>query len=325
MGDGAPLPEIRVTEDCNYIAAFLTLACPYRCEYCINSFETPERSARGDGRLLRGAEWARGLSRLTNLEREEGLVPVTLQGGEPSVHPDFYDVINALPERIRLDVLTNLAFDVEEMIARVRPERLRREAPYASIRVSYHPGQVPFEDLLAKVHRLQEAGFDVGIWAVEHPAVSEHVRAAQRRALGEGIDFRLKEFLGYYQGRLHGQYKYAGACALGRRRRVWCRTTELIVGPEGSVYRCHRCLYEGGEPIGHILDAAFRMDGAWRACDWYGHCNPCDVKVKTNRLQQFGHTAVEIRPWTGEQREEEPGRTGEKKTGSVAGAGARGV
>ena len=31
-----------------------------------------------------------------------------------------------------------------------------------------------------------------------------------------------------------------------------------------------------------------------RPCDVYGHCNPCDIKVKTNRFQEFGHTSVQI-------------------------------
>ena len=286
------LPEGSLAKDCNYIAAFLTFACPYACSYCINSFE----SERGRyGRMMRGEEWVRGLSRLTNLEQADGVVPITLQGGEPSLHPEFYEIINALPERIRIDILTNLSFDIEEMIARVNPDRLRREAPYASIRVSYHPQQMDLDELLTKTHRLLEAGFHIGIWAVRHPQQEEIVLAAQERAIAEGIDFRLKDFLGYYQGKLYGEYTYPDACSMQSQRQVQCRTTELILGPGGEVYRCHHDLYENYTPVGHILDPEFRHTGEFRPCDCYGHCNPCDVKVKTNRLQQFGHTSVEIR------------------------------
>jgi hypothetical protein len=285
------LSEIRITDDCNYIAAFLTMACPYRCPYCINEFESGRRQ---HGRMS-GEQWVQGLSRLANLEREEGIVPVTLQGGEPSVHPDFYYLIQHLPERIRLDILTNLCFDVEEMIARVNPERLRREAPYASIRVSYHPSQVRLDDLLAKVHRLLEAKFSVGIWGLLHPDQAEHILQAQTRAKSEGIDFRTKEFLGFADGKLHGEYRYPEACFLQETRHVLCRTTELIVGPDGGVHRCHHDLYEHFPPIGHILDPEFAMTGEFLPCDCFGHCNPCDIKVKTNRLQQFGHTSVAIK------------------------------
>ena len=36
------------------------------------------------------------------------------------------------------------------------------------------------------------------------------------------------------------------------------------------------------------------MIDEYRDCYVYGDCNPCDVKVKTNRFQQFGHTSVDI-------------------------------
>lgn len=285
------LPPVALTDDCNYVAAFLTMACPYRCSYCINEFEGRRRVARP----LNAEAWIAGLSRLANLDRDSGPIPVTLQGGEPSCHPGFYDIINGVPERIALDVLTNLSFDVGEMIARVDPRRLRRDAPYASIRVSYHPSEADIDELLAKTHRLLEAGFSVGVYGVLHPDTADHIHVVQERARAEGIDFRTKEFLGFAHGKLYGQYRYEDACSCNVTRPVHCRTTELIIGPNGNIYRCHHDIYENYPPIGHLLDADFRMEKVFRPCDCFGHCNPCDVKVKTNRLQQFGHTSVEIR------------------------------
>jgi len=285
------LPAVEITGHCNYIAAFLTMACPYRCSYCINTYESPRRQ----GPLLGADAWIAALSRLVNLDKATGQVPVTLQGGEPSVHPGFYEIINGLPERIRIDVLTNLCFDVEEMIGRVKPERLRREAPYASIRVSYHPSEVSLDELLGKTHRLLEAGFHVGIWAVLVPGEEEPILAAQERGRREGIDFRTKEFLGFHGGQLYGQYDDEGAVRMEQRRRVMCSTSELLMGPDGSVYRCHRDLYAGEGAIGNILDPSFEMSEEYRLCEHYGHCNPCDRKVKTNRRQEFGHVAVRSR------------------------------
>jgi len=284
------LPDIPIRDECNYIAVFLTMACTYRCSYCINEFASRRRSYS----LMSAEEWVRGLSRLTNLEREQGEVPVTLSGGEPSLHPGFYEIINRLPERIRIDILTNLSFDVEEMIAKVDPARLRREAPYASIRVSYHPEQVSLRVLLDKTHRLLEAGFHVGIWGVLHPDQFETILRARELARREGIDFRTKEFLGYHKGILHGHFKYPEACTGGEGKEVLCRTSELLIAPDGSIHRCHHHLYERYPAIGHLLDPDFRMTDEYRYCSRFGFCNPCDVKVKTNRLQQFGYTAVSI-------------------------------
>lgn len=291
MPNHTPLPPITVSKDCNYIAVFLTMACPYRCSYCINEFE----SSRKKESLMRADDWVQALNRLVNLERDTGPIPITMQGGEPSCHPDFYEIINRLDHRIPIDILTNLCFDVEDMILKVDPERLRRSAPYASIRVSYHPGQVEVDELFAKTQRLLEAGFSVGVYGVMHPDTAEHIRQVQRRARQEGLDFRTKEFLGYADGKLHGTYKYPGACACQFSKTVQCRTTELIIGPDGSIFRCHHDIYEHYPPVGHILDADYQMTNEFRPCHCFGHCNPCDVKVKTNRLQQFGHTSVEIR------------------------------
>lgn len=285
------LPDIPIPADCNYIAAFLTMACPYSCSYCINHFDSLHTPAK----QLSADDWIRGLSRLSNLCRNESFIPITLQGGEPTLHPGFYDIVNGLTERIRLDVLTNLTFDIDEMIARVDPERLMRTAPYASIRISYHPDQADVDVLFHKTHRLLNAGFSVGIWAVCHPDTKDHILAVQTRATEQGIDFRTKEFLGFHQGKLYGQYKFPHACTMQTERRVECRTTELLIGPDGSIFRCHHDLYDNCHPLGHILDPDFQMRNEFQTCNHYGHCNPCDIKVKTNRLQQSGHTSVDIR------------------------------
>jgi hypothetical protein len=134
----------------------------------------------------------------------------------------------------------------------------------------------------------------VGVWGVLHPGCEDAVLAAQEYCLARGIDFRTKEFLGVHEGRLHGSYSWPGACEGGSPKRVRCRTTELLIGPGGDVFRCHADLYEGREPVGHILDPAFRIDDRFRACGHFGHCNPCDVKTKTDRFQQGGHTSVRI-------------------------------
>ncbi|MBU1853253.1 MAG: radical SAM protein [Candidatus Omnitrophica bacterium] len=271
----------------NYIAVFLTLACNYRCSYCINYFEV----AQFDKLLIKGQDWARGLNRIVS--RDD--LPITLQGGEPSIHKDFIDVLNYIKPTLKIDILTNIQFDVDAFIEKVKPDRLKRVAPYAPIRVSFHPEVMRLDETLSKVLKLQMAGFDIGIWGVMHPMQEDIILEAQKRAKKMGVDFRTKEFLGDYDGSLFGTYKYKGACDKKFRKKCLCKTSELIIGPSGGVYRCHSDLYEGRKPIGSILDPDFEIKDTFRPCDWFGHCNPCDIKVKTNRFQQCGHTSVEIK------------------------------
>ena len=280
------MKSIIIPERYNYIAAFLTLACNYKCKYCINYFGETKFISKN----ISGKEWVKGLNRIVS--RDD--LPITLQGGEPSLHRDFIYIINNIEEKLHIDILTNLQFDGEEFIRQVNPERLKRNAPYPSIRVSYHPDVMDFKETVDKVLKMQEAGFSIGLFGVLHPTQEKEIKRAQKECLSLGIDFRTKEFLGEYNDRLYGTYRFPEACDRKSHEKVRCRTTELIIGRDASIYRCHSDLYEGRNPIGNLLDDNFNIEDKFRDCEMFGYCNPCDIKTKTNRFQVFGHTSVEI-------------------------------
>ncbi|MSN25210.1 MAG: radical SAM protein [Geobacter sp.] len=274
----------------NYVAYFLTLACNLACPYCINRHDV--LAAR---RLMSVDDWITAANRL--VLRQD--LPLTLQGGEPTLHPGFYRFVNEVKPEIKMDLMTNLMFDVDAFIRNVPLWRFTREAPYAAIRVSYHPGQNDINDLIAKTVKLQQAGFRIGLYGIEHPdaELRGHILECQERCLALGLDFRLKEFLGDHDGVMYGTFKYDDSVSSQTVKQCECRTSEILVDPAGNVFKCHADLYGGRNPVAHILDADFNADSIdeFRGCSHYGTCNPCDVKVKTNRFQIFGHTSVEIR------------------------------
>jgi hypothetical protein len=280
------LPPLELPVHYNYIGVFLTFACNMRCDYCINRFG----ELASGGRLLSGAEWVAGLNRLVPSTD----LPISLQGGEPTLHPEFAAIVNGIRPELHIDLLTNLETDIDLFMQKIPSSRMRRDAPYASIRVSFHPDTMQIEPLADKVLRLLQAGYSIGIWGVLHPEQKGEIQRAQEYCLSRGIDFRTKEFLGVHDGVLHGIYRYPGSCSGAMPGKALCRTTELLIGPDGSVFRCHSDLYAGRGAIGHILDPDLVISSEFRPCDHFGFCNPCDVKVKTNRFQEFGHTSVEI-------------------------------
>lgn len=284
VADTGSLAPIALPGDCNYVAAFLTLGCNLTCSYCVNHLSGQARR----GALMKGREWIAGLNRLL-LTND---LPVTLQGGEPSLHPHFVDIILGLDRRITIDVLTNLQFDVHRFVERVPAERLNREAPYAPIRVSFHPETMALEPTLDKIEVLTNAGFQVGLYSVDNDRFQPEIERARRVAGDRGIDFRIKDMLGPDGTRV--RYKYAGATGESSTRFCRCRTTELLISPAGTIHRCHHDLYNGIHPLGSILDADVAIEHVFRDCFFYGRCNPCDVKIKNNRHQVFGHTSVEI-------------------------------
>ncbi len=165
------MKRIYLPKTYNYIAVFLTFRCIYNCHYCITkfgkvSFEKEE---------LDGSQWVSALNRL--VIRDD--VPVTLQGGEPSLHKDFIYIINHLEKRINIDILTNLSFDVDRFIKKVDPQRLTRQAPYACIRVSYHPEVMHLEELIEKNLKLHKSGFSIGVYGVLHPKQKKIILDAQ--------------------------------------------------------------------------------------------------------------------------------------------------
>lgn len=287
------LKPIKPMKHHNYVAFFMTLACNLRCPYCINLHDGRPRYTKSNGTHMDVEDWITAANRL--VLRDD--LPLSIQGGEPTLYKGFYSFVNEVKEDLKMDLLTNMSFDVNEFIANVPVWRFTREAPYAAIRVSYHPGQNNIEDLIKKAFRLQDAGFRTGIYGIEHPSIVKHIMETKERCIEAGIDFRTKEFLGEWEGDLYGTFKYEGSVCGDEMKYSECRTTEIIVDPAGFVYKCHSDLYNGRNPFAHILDEDFDENKIeeFRPCDFYGDCNPCDVKVKTNRFQVFGHTSVEMR------------------------------
>jgi len=272
----------------NYIACFLTLECNLKCDYCINwhgGIRKPKY------KIIPGEKWLEALNRLAS--RTD--LPLTIQGGEPSLHPDFIWLIKNIRQDLPIDILTNLTFDIDEFIIQIDPLRLKREAPYPSIRVSYHPTSMDLDILIGKVLKLQRQGFSIGFFGLLHPKFKDQIQEAKEKCLLLGIDFRTKEFLGLFDNQLYGTYLYPEAVESIKKKRCLCRTSELIIGPDCSVFRCHHDLYRDFPPIGNLLDPDFRIEDIYRECDKFGECNPCDIKIKTNRFQVFGHTSVDIK------------------------------
>jgi len=286
--------KIKIPEAYKYICAFLTMRCNLDCSFCLNAFS--KSFDRKGWQEISGSEWVNALNKIDS--RDD--VPVTFSGGEPMLHKDFIHILNNLKPGLNIDILTNLSYEkgVESMLKNVNPERIKRNSPYASIRVSYHPEHMDAEKLVSNAKRMKDAGFSIGIWSVLYPS-SEQLSAInemQFRCKDAGIEFRLKEYTGIYRrGDFYGNFsKYPGAVFSDKTINCLCKTSELLIGPDGDVYRCHRDLFSDENPIGNVSHN-FELKDKFRKCNMYGQCHPCDVKVKTDYKQRLGHTSVEIK------------------------------
>ncbi len=282
------LPPLELPPEINYVGLFLSFACNLDCVYCIN--DPAQRGGRsamtaGPRREMPPDHWRHALGRFP--VRDD--LPLTFQGGEPLLYWGGRGLGALLAGTShRFDLLTNLALPPERMArcldGTVAP--LKREAPYPTVRVSYHPAEMDrlwgngIETLLGRCEALADLGFtvtpdkassDVGLYLVAHPDNTPYEEPARRAAAGR-VPFETKAFLGRHNGRTYGTYLYPFSTDLieggyaGTPLSCRCRTTEILVDPLGFVWPCHLYLYEtwlNGAPSAAYAAAEardFRMD-----------------------------------------------------------------
>jgi len=278
--------KIELPEHYNYIAVFLSLGCNLSCSYCINHTVGLNQQRKH----LSASEWIDALNRISSKDD----LPISLQGGEPTIHPGIYKIINGIDPKKKLDLLTNIQFDPILFMKEVSPERFSRELPYPAIRVSYHPETMDLTETIDKVKILHNNGYSIGVFMVDHPDSKNDFELTKNICAESNIVFKTKEFLGQHDNKSFGTYHYPSSVFAKTFKNCLCKTSELLISPEGDIFRCHHDLYNKILPIGHILDPRFQIEDIFRPCEFYGKCNPCDVKLKNNRHQNFGHCSVEI-------------------------------
>jgi len=274
------MKQIILPDSYNYCSAFLTFACTFKCDYCINRYNGLHKYES-----MSAADWIKGINRIKTKKD----LPVTITGGEPTLHTGFYQLIRGVDKAINIDLLTNGEFDHNQFMWIIPPDRMKRDAKYASIRFSFHPGYTKAINLVCKVYLMKEQGYSVGIWGVDKGR-DEQLNFVANQSRIFGLDFRVKEFLDSE----HGNYKYPEAVD-GKRKKATCKPSELLIAPDGGLYRCHHDLYHGVHSYGHILDEEVSLPKDFSACDNYGLCNPCDIKAKFDRFQKLGHCSVTIK------------------------------
>lgn len=267
----------------NYVGIFLTYACNYKCEWCINRHGQLKHT-----QMMSGRQWHDALMRL-----DTGDIPLTIGGGEPTLYPEFYDLVNSINKP--MDLLTNGNWNTQAFMKRISPLKFKRDAPYASIRFSYHPGVTNLLTLIKKVSLMQSNGYSVGIWSITHPAFISDIVFAKKIAGLYKIDFRFKEYLGFYNNKLYGKYRYIEMTE-GKNYPVLCKPSEMLIGPNGNVYKCHQHLYSNTNSYGNLQDELLNVPNDYVKCETTQPCSFCDIKLKFNRFQEEGHCSVTIKP-----------------------------
>lgn len=231
----------------------ITYACNWRCVFCYNP-------RHHDLRRLTLGEWEAVLDGLRRL----GTLTVTLTGGEPLAHPQFFELAAAVRQRaFLLRVFTNgtLVDDAAaDRLAALKPMavELSLHGATAEVHDAATARRGSFDELWAAVDRLVARGATVKL-KTPLTRLNEHqlealVELVAARGLGHSIDPTLtpndtgdRGPLAYAaspaaverlmailreRGQLPGTQREEGGsnCGLGR--------LTLAVDPEGNVYPC---------------------------------------------------------------------------------------
>ncbi|MBI3547466.1 MAG: radical SAM protein [Elusimicrobia bacterium] len=164
----------------------IMLPCNFRCSYCVVHNESAQFLQ------LPVADWRRIWTRMFKLY---GCSQVRFAGGEPTIYPDFINLVGMILEMHTVDITTNLSFDVEEWIKKVPCDGI-------AISGSLHLEHFKPEDFLRKLLILRERGNQlISASLVAYPPDIPRVEAIRDLFEKAGVLFKIIPFNGVYQGK----------------------------------------------------------------------------------------------------------------------------
>jgi SAM-dependent methyltransferase len=268
-----------------YWAAFLTFVCTGDCSYCIQHVckdEFVDARLEYEKSRLSGEEWVDYYNRLQKWSGQKlGII-----GGEPTMHPDFFDIVNGIKgyyKTITTNLSTNAIDKFEEMI---------EDKAAVRINTSFHPDIISIDNFAHRIHMLREQGFHVDqIAMVDHPGVD--FRKYHTEFVKRGISITPQTFLGFHDGEMfpndesslapnygetgiNNRELYENGFSCKQKQELLCHSGRFLVAPDGGIYRCHYQLYSKRDKQGDVQDFQFPIDQDFRLCTDFGYCNPCD-------------------------------------------------
>ena len=123
---------------------------------------------------------------------------IRLDGGEPSIYPNFFEIVKELSKIHRLQMNTNLSFDVNRFCDITNPETIKVDA-------SLHCEYTKLEDFIEKLSFLKQKGYKLTVSYVGYPDFLENIPLAKKTIENMGISFFVHPYSGFYEDRQYPQ------------------------------------------------------------------------------------------------------------------------
>lgn len=164
-------------------------SCNYGCPYCILKPHW-EYALKRD----RYFSIKQILSAWTNLRNRYGEVNINISGGEPTIYPDFLNIIKELSMLHRIDLNTNLSIPIDSIMEHLDASRI-------NLSVAFHPFFMKITDMVCKLNALKTKGWNVEVACVAWPPLIHNLEYYQ--SLLQNLNFQVLPFRGIYDDRLY--------------------------------------------------------------------------------------------------------------------------
>ncbi|MCR4663269.1 MAG: radical SAM protein [Endomicrobiaceae bacterium] len=165
----------------------ISFKCNYKCSYC----EVIKKDVEFNTQIADTGKWREVWDRIFD---NYWCTHVRFSGGEPTIHPNFFPFLNMLLEKHTVDITTNLSFDLNKFLDKIKPGGLTLSA-------SFHPEFVDFEKFFEKVKYLNNNGFFTAIAYVGYPPHLDKICEYKNKCEKFGIQFKIIPFIGIYKGK----------------------------------------------------------------------------------------------------------------------------
>ncbi len=165
--------------------------CNYKCVYCSVSLFNNVRENIVDNKSIDEI-----VDSWKNIYDKYGPSRIRLTGGEPSIYPDFFEMVKELSKYHRLQLGTNLSFDVNKFCDFSNPEKVRVDA-------SFHCEYVELEAFVKKIEILKKNKYKVSVSYVAYPDFIKNINNVKKIMENMNISFFVHPFSGIYNGKVY--------------------------------------------------------------------------------------------------------------------------
>ena len=204
---------------------------------------------------------------------------IMITGGEPSIYPNFIELVDELSRIHTIKVTSQLSGDMYTFARKINPDRVMLD-------MNFHPRESKLEPFIRKVLALKKNGFSGGVCYLAYPPQMDKIDYYRQKFEEKGINFALAAFWGNYNGKKYPQaytqeereliapfignpdrikYHLEGKKTKGKLCRAgYCYAS---IKANGNVTRCGPLSHKS---IGNFFDRDFKL---------YDRPMPCEAEV----------------------------------------------